>query len=221
MEVHQIGKNDAHYPAQLIQRMGSAAPESISMAGNLDILQHPRIGLICSVQCPGSIVIKTFDLIRRLRDKGVVMIGGFHSPMERECLDILLRGVQPVIFCPAKSLYHLRMSKSVGKALAEERLLVLSFFGNKVRRVIASQGILRNDMVAALAEALFVPHASKNGKTTVTINQALGYGQKVFTFDDEANADIIASGAAACKTDPYGRICFPSSEQGRGEISVP
>ncbi|MFH0726630.1 MAG: hypothetical protein V2B19_09830 [Pseudomonadota bacterium] len=88
-------------------------------------------------------------------------------------------------------------------------MLVLSFYGNKVRRVIASQGILRSDMVAALAGALFVPHASKNGKTTVTVNRALGYGQKVFTFDDEANTDIIASGATACETDPYGRIPFP------------
>ena len=45
---------------------------------------------------------------------------------------------------------------------SEGRLLVLSFFGDKIRRITASQGILRNDMVAALAEAILVPHASKN-----------------------------------------------------------
>ncbi|HQX52209.1 MAG TPA: hypothetical protein PLR25_19980 [Planctomycetaceae bacterium] len=33
--------------------------------------------------------MKTFDAIRELRDTGVVVAGGFHSPMERECLDFL------------------------------------------------------------------------------------------------------------------------------------
>lgn len=61
------------------------------------------MGLICSVQCPGSIVIKTFDAVRELRDSGIVVAGGFHSPMEKECLDFLLRGEQPVIVCPANS----------------------------------------------------------------------------------------------------------------------
>ncbi len=59
----------------------------------------------------------------------------------------------------------------------------------------AAQSILRNDIVAALAEAVFVPHASKNGKTWLIARKALGYGQKVFTFADEANADLVACGA--------------------------
>jgi len=76
MEVRQIRQNNELYPVALTQRMGGAAPESIAAGGNLDILRYPRIGLICSIQCPGSIVIKTFDLIRRLRDEKVVMMGG-------------------------------------------------------------------------------------------------------------------------------------------------
>jgi len=193
----QIKKNDDHYPVQLARRLGNLAPGSITAAGNLDILKHPGIGLICSIQCPGSIIIKTFDVIRRLRDEKIVMIGGFHSPMERECLDILLRGSQPVILCPAKSLRNLRMGKAARKALAEGRLLVLSFFGDEVRRATSFEALLRNDMVAALAEAIFVPHAVKNGKAWIAIRRALENGQKIMTFEDEANTDLIASGAKA------------------------
>jgi len=29
---------------------------------------------------------------RRMRDEGVTVISGFHSPIEKECLRILLRG---------------------------------------------------------------------------------------------------------------------------------
>ncbi|MBU2622154.1 MAG: DNA-processing protein DprA [Proteobacteria bacterium] len=206
MKVRQICQNDDQYPVQLAQRMGGAAPVSIAAGGNLDILQYPRIGLICSIQCPGSIVIKTFDTIRKLRDEKIVMIGGFHSPMERECLDLLLRGAQPVILCPARSLRNLRMGKAARKAVVEGRLLVLSFFGDNIRRTTAPQGILRNDMVAVLAEAILVPHASKNGKTWATVCRALESGQKVFTFEDEANADLIASGASACRVSHLGEL---------------
>lgn len=69
--------------------------------GDRAILKRRCLGLICSVQCPGSVVIKTFDAIRELRDVGVVIAGGYHSPMEKECLEFLLRGKQPVIVCPA------------------------------------------------------------------------------------------------------------------------
>ncbi|MEZ4604812.1 MAG: hypothetical protein R2861_15850, partial [Desulfobacterales bacterium] len=85
--------------------------------GDPGILHHPLLGLICSIQCPGGIVIKTFDFIRRLRDEKVVVIGGFHSPMERDCLDFLLRGNQPVILCPARSLRNLRMGGEARKAV--------------------------------------------------------------------------------------------------------
>jgi len=197
MIVFQIWQNDDHYPVQLARRLGNLTPAPITAAGNLDILKHPGIGLICSIQCPGSIIIKTFDVIRRLRDEKIVMIGGFHSPMERECLDILLRGSQPVILCPAKCLRNLRMGKAARKALAEGRLLVLSIFSDEVRRATSSGAMLRNDLVAALAEAILVPHAAKNGKAWTAIRRALENGQQIMTFEDEANTDLIASGARA------------------------
>jgi hypothetical protein len=123
-----IEPDNANYPLILVERLNNAAPQNLYALGDPNILRNQLLGLICSIQCPGSIIIKTFDVIRRLRDEKVVMIGGFHSPMERECLDLLLRGAQPVILCPARSLRNLRMGKAARKALSEGRLLGLSFF---------------------------------------------------------------------------------------------
>lgn len=197
MKEQSIEPGNRTYPSILTDRLADAAPQSLYALGDPGILQNQLLGLICSIQCPGSIVFKTFDVVRRLRDDKVVMIGGFHSPMERECLDLLLRGDQPVILCPAKSLRNLQLGKSARKAVAQGRLLVLSLFGDEVRRTTASQSILRNNMVAALADAILVPHASKDGKTWTTVRRAFENGQKVFTFEDEANADLIRSGAHA------------------------
>jgi hypothetical protein len=47
--------------------------------------------------------------IELLRGAGIPIIGGFHSPMEKECLDLLLRGQQPIVICPARSIQGMRI----------------------------------------------------------------------------------------------------------------
>jgi predicted Rossmann fold nucleotide-binding protein DprA/Smf involved in DNA uptake len=206
MKVRYISKDDTHYPATLVKRMGAAAPAALAAAGDMNILRRPGLGLICSIQCPGSIVLKTFDAIRTLRDAGVTMIGGFHSPMERECLDILLRGPQPVVLCPAKGLSRLRIGQEARDALNQSRLLILSPFGSEVRRSTSAQAMHRNDLVAALSDAVLVPYAAQAGKTWATVSKALELGQKVFALDDEANTDLFACGVRACRSNNLAEV---------------
>jgi len=63
----------------LQNRLGVAAPAQLYAMGNVAILQQRLSGLICSIKCPGSIILKTFDTVRALRDSGVTMVGGFLS----------------------------------------------------------------------------------------------------------------------------------------------
>ncbi|MBI2266165.1 MAG: DNA-processing protein DprA [Armatimonadetes bacterium] len=193
--IARIERGDSDYPAVLRDRLGDDAPPCLYAMGDAAMLRHQLLGLVCSVQCPGSVVIKTLDAIRALRDAGVAVIGGFHSPMERECLDILLRGDQPVIFCPARRLAGLRIGRIPRRAVKEGRLLVLSPFAESFRRTTAAQAIQRNNLVAALADAVWVPHAAPGGKTWATVHTALERRQQVFAFDDEANKSIREIGA--------------------------
>jgi hypothetical protein len=48
--------------------------------------------------------------------------------MERECLALLLRGTQPVIVCPARSIGRMRIPAAWKEATARGRLLALSPF---------------------------------------------------------------------------------------------
>jgi hypothetical protein len=73
-------------PATLRQAMAQIDAAAVWTLGNPAILDLPLLGLFCSQKCPGDIISKTFDTIRQLRDSGVPMSGGFHSPMEKECL---------------------------------------------------------------------------------------------------------------------------------------
>jgi predicted Rossmann fold nucleotide-binding protein DprA/Smf involved in DNA uptake len=140
-------------------------------------------------------VLKTFDTIRALRDAGVTVVGGFLSPMEQDCLDILLRGNQPIILCPARGLKGLRLGPKVRQAVDEGRLLVLSAFADNIRHTTAAQAVARNNMVAALSDALLVSYAAPGGKTWTTVHTTLKRKQPVFTFDVEDNAALLEAGA--------------------------
>lgn len=195
MNVQRIAQEDSDSPTILQDRLGNDAPACLYALGQTSILRNRLLGLVCSIQCPGSIILKTFDAVRALRDSGVVVIGGFLSPMEKECLDILLRGKQPVILCPARALTGLRLTKRARQALKENRLLLLSPFADSVRRTTAAQAVLRNNLVAALADEMWVPHASPGGKTWQTVYSALERSQPVFTFKADDNAPLLDAGA--------------------------
>jgi predicted Rossmann fold nucleotide-binding protein DprA/Smf involved in DNA uptake len=189
----QPGHSD--FPPQLAVHALSDRWQVVNGLGRRDILQQKCLGLICSVQCPGSVVIKTFDAIRELRDAGVVVAGGFHSPMEQECLEFLLRGEQPVVVCPATFVGAAQLTPACRTALDAGRLLVISPLGEDVRRATAVQARNRNEFVTALSSAVLIPHASPAGKAEVTAQNVVQRGQRLFTFDEECNAGLLSCGA--------------------------
>ena len=197
MVAYEITHGHQHYPAVLHERLGRGAPHILYALGDSEILRQQLLGFICSIQCPGSIIIRTLDLTRTLRDAEVPVIGGFHSPMEHECLDILLRGEQPVVRCVAQGMSSLNFETQTQAAIDQGRLLIVSPFDDTVEFATAVEAMQRNDIVAALATDLWVPHASPNGKAWSTVRAALERQQRVFTFDDESNRGLLEAGAAA------------------------
>jgi predicted Rossmann fold nucleotide-binding protein DprA/Smf involved in DNA uptake len=183
----------------------TVAPESVGLlasgllraSGNLQLLSTPRLGLICSSQCPGGIVLRAFDLIRDLRDRGTVMVGGFHSPMERECLRILLRGRQPIVICPARSIDGMSVPAEWASAYDSGRILIMSAFAQEERRVIRRLAVRRNRLVCALSAKVLVPHASPGSTTLKLCSELVASGQPVLTFADRANEELLRYGARA------------------------
>jgi predicted Rossmann fold nucleotide-binding protein DprA/Smf involved in DNA uptake len=174
--------------------LGDHAPESIAALGNLDILKEKKTAFFCSSKCPGDLIIKTYDLARKWRDDGITIIGGFHSPMEQECLTILLRGKQPVIVCPARSIETMRLKAEYKIPLGEGRLLILSPFAKKDRRVTSETSLARNYFVAALADEIFVTHAAPGSKTEQFCREVQEWGKEMRTFENEVNNNILSLG---------------------------
>jgi len=168
---------------------------AITLKGDLGILDKRLIGFFCSVRCPGDIILKTYDLARALRETDMTIVGGFQSPMEKEFLDLLLRGAASVVICPARGLGNMRIPKGWKKPLDEGRLLLLSFFDDNIRRPTTTIAARRNAYVATLADRLFIAHAEKGGKTGKLCKDALARGKPVLTLDSPDNTPLIELGA--------------------------
>lgn len=195
MSTQQDGANS---PSSLQHDLGSNAPgEVVWTAGPLSILGEKKIGFFCSSQCPGSIVLKTFDAITRMRDEGQVLIGGFHSVMEWECLGILLRGRQPVIWVPARSIVGMHLKPELVPAFENGRLLILSPFPPSAKRMTSAMAEERNRFVAALSDRIFVPHAAPGSRTLTLVQELAASGNQILTMKDPLNAPLFEVGAAS------------------------
>ena len=168
----------------------------VNSKGNLSLLDEPLTALFCSNRCPGDLILKTYDLARAMRDAGVPVIGGFQAPMERECLRLLLRGKQPVVVCPARSIDNMRIPREWRPALDDGRLLVLSPFPATARRPTMELAAQRNELVADLAQRVFVTHAAPGSKTEAFARKLANAGKSLLTLDSPANSNLIAVGAS-------------------------
>jgi predicted Rossmann fold nucleotide-binding protein DprA/Smf involved in DNA uptake len=204
MEINCLRLDGPRYPAGLKFCLGNGAPMSITAGGNLAALGPKTLALFCSTKCPGNLILQTYDLAQKLRAAGVTVIGGFHSPMERECLRILLRSPHPVIVCLARGLPK-RVSPEFRKPLEEGRLLLLSPFADNVRRADQETARQRNRFVAALAGQIFVGYAAPNSKTEFFCREIIAWRKPLYTLADTANENLLALGAKPINPTDFSR----------------
>ena len=137
----------------------------MTVLGDPSLLRLRRTALFCSARTPGDAILRTHDAAQRMRDDGVTVISGFHSPIEKECLRILLRGKQPVIVCAARTIEAMRIPKECRAAFDAGRVLFISPFTKQPKRVTKESALRRNEIVSALADEVFIAHITTGGQT--------------------------------------------------------
>ena len=189
------------YPAILRRCEVNGHPPVVTVQGNPGLLDGKLLGFFCSMRCPGDIILKIYDLARALRSTDVTLIGGFQSTMEKEFLDLVLRGSSRVIICPARGLSAMRIPANWRKPLADGRLSLLSFFDNNVRRPVTAVTARRNAYVADLAARLVIAHAERGGKTEKLCKDTLARGKSVFALASAENEHLLELGAVPVTAD--------------------
>jgi predicted Rossmann fold nucleotide-binding protein DprA/Smf involved in DNA uptake len=199
--IRKIKTSESICPAALLKDEISNRFSTFWAIGNLDILYTNLLGLFCSIRCPGTIILSTYDCMRFLRDAGVAVVSGFHSPIEKDCLDILLKGVQPIVVCPARSIARMRIPRDWKKPIDAGRLLILSPFDEKQKRPTVSTAQQRNHLVAKLGRSFLIPYAEAGSKTEQLGREILEAGGTIYSFSSAVNNGLIHSGAKPIGSD--------------------
>ncbi|NCQ27599.1 MAG: hypothetical protein GW802_09215, partial [Armatimonadetes bacterium] len=85
-----VDTNHSCYPARCRARLGLGAPASLAVRGSPHVLCESLTALLCSRRCPGALILQAHDLAQQWREAGTPVVSGFQSPVERECLRVLL-----------------------------------------------------------------------------------------------------------------------------------
>jgi predicted Rossmann fold nucleotide-binding protein DprA/Smf involved in DNA uptake len=183
MAVERLDKAELVRLAQAPELADAAWPDSFAAIGNPQLLTATKTAVLCSRQCPGEVILRLFDLARRLRTSDLTFIGGFHTPAERDFLHHLLPGSCRLIICPARRLEGMRVPAVWQKAIAAERMLLLSpFTGESQRRQSARLAERRNELVVALADQILLLHAAPASRTAVLVKQATQQGKSLLAL---------------------------------------
>ena len=146
-------------------------PVQIATLGDASILDLHKVGFLSSRKVPPVAVMKCYDWATEMRDKGVCVMGGFQSPLERDVLTFLLRGKRPVVWVLAHKLWAEKsIPKPYREPIAAGRLLVVSPVVQTVARVDARTAAIRNRYILEHSEKVVFAAIDPNG----ALSQLLG-----------------------------------------------
>jgi hypothetical protein len=191
----------ASYPGvSLDERPGfalapSILPDVLLIRGSPSIAPGPRLGLVCSVRMKGALIVAMYDYATSLRPEDGVVVAGFHSPMERQVLELLLARHVPVIVVPARNPEGMRIPRAWWAPMNEGRLTILSGVAGATRRPTRELALSRNFLVAALSDRVLIPYATPGGAAETVARTVRRWGMPLWTFRDEDNAALLGLGA--------------------------
>ncbi len=145
--------------------------ETLFTEGNCEIIRQHKTAFLCSRKIPAGIVLKCYDWAIAQREARNCVISGFHSTIEQDVLHYLLKGTQPIILALARGLKK-KVDTDFQKALADNRLLIVTPFDTTNTRVSEKTAFSRNKMMIELADSITVGFASQSGSLEKLIVQA-------------------------------------------------
>ena len=177
--------------------------EQLFCLGNLDLLNEDLFGLVCSSKCAGKIILQTYRLVKELARQGESLISGFHSPIEKDCLDTLLRAKANVVICPARGIQNMRTPAKWKDGIASGQILVISPFKEEHKQTSRKLAEVRNQLVGSFSNKILIPNAEPGSKTESFCRAMLEMGKPVLLSSDCENDELVQLGARSTDFSSY------------------
>lgn len=120
--------------------------------GNAGLMGRRKVGFMCSRQVSSMAVLPCYDWATGMLGRDEVVVSGFQSKIEKDVLNFLLQGKQPVILVLARQLYK-TLPQELQAALEEDRLLIIGT-APEASRVSKSTADARNAYIANIADSI-------------------------------------------------------------------
>lgn len=130
--------------------------------GNGSLMALNKTAFLCSRKIPASAVLKCYDWAIEQREKGNCVISGFHSKLEKDVFHYLAKGNQPIILALPRGL-KTRWEPELKKLLETDRLLIVTPFDTKVKRVTKKTASIRNKLMVELADEIVIGYKNPGG----------------------------------------------------------
>ena len=122
--------------------------------GNKQLLSLHKIGFIASRHASTLDVIPTLDwAVEISKSTDVAVVRGFQSPLEKDVLKFLLRGVCPIIIVLARGMYR-KLPDALQTPMDQQRLLIISNESDNTNRVSEITAHKRNEYVISISDEM-------------------------------------------------------------------
>lgn len=163
--------------------------------GDLNNLNHNLLGIMCSQSCPGDLVLKGFDAAKQIRDQGITVVSGFHSSMEKDIFEILLRGSQPIIHCLAKAIETYRIPKNLIPRVESGQLTIIApDFLITEKRITKNTSEMCNKLVMDICDQVLIIHAQPGGNLESACSKYLPGQKHIYALPSERNEQLLKQG---------------------------
>ncbi|MGH8190837.1 MAG: DNA-processing protein DprA [Rhodanobacteraceae bacterium] len=144
----------------------------VTLAGRGDPrrLDGELTAFFASRQCPGQAIRAALKWALHQAQAGCAVVGGFHSPLERSVLELLLEARSPVVAVLARSVESARLPVAWQAAIGRGHLVVVSGTSDR-RRLDHDRSSSRNELVATLASEIVVAHINPVGSLAAQVRE--------------------------------------------------
>lgn len=163
--------------------------------GDLNNLNQNLLGIMCSQSCPGDLVLKGFDAAKQIRDQSTAVVSGFHSSMEKDVFEILLRGSQPIIHCLAKVIETYRIPQNLLPRVESGKLTIIApDFPIAEKRITKNTSEMCNKLVMDICDQVLIIHAHEGGNLVREITFRGKNVSHIFALNSPNNNHLLKLG---------------------------
>lgn len=140
--------------------------------GEPGLLDGSLTAFFASRQCPGVAIHAAMDWVMQQAKMKATVVSGFHSPLEKSALEILLTAKSPAVVVLARDAAKAKLPAEWTKAMQAGWLVVISTTPvAQTARLTDARAHQRNDIAASLAQTIVVAHTSPSGQLAKQVQQ--------------------------------------------------